>query len=219
VRVPAAAVTAAVIIIAAVASVATAARAREYESPLRLANTVLARWPSPNAHQMVGTELAKLGRHEEALPHLRQAVSGYAPARYFLGSSLLKLGRLDDGIAELRQFIDEQPHALAARGAHGMIANAFAAQQRFGAAVPHYREYLRAQPGDGEAWNGLGVALAMSGRAGEAVEAFQGATKVSPRRAEFFVNLARALQESGRVSEAQAALERAAALDPSILRR
>ena len=78
---------AAVAIVIALFGLRTAVRCREYESPLTLARTVLARWPTPNAHYLVGTELAATGRHEEAISSLRQAVEGYPPARYFLEGS------------------------------------------------------------------------------------------------------------------------------------
>ena len=135
------------------------------------------RWPTPNAHNLVGTELAAAGGHEQAIPHLREAARGYPPARYFLGSELLAAGRVDEGISELRTFVRDEPGLLASRAAHGLLANALAGQQDFAAAVPDYREYLAAHAEDANGWNGLGIALLQSGKRPDAIEAFRGAVK------------------------------------------
>jgi tetratricopeptide (TPR) repeat protein len=203
------------VVLAIPLGIRTAARVEEYESSLTMARTVMERWPSPQAASLVGTELAAAGRRDEAIPYLREAARGYAPARYFLGSELLAAGRTDEGIAELGAFVRDEPSLLAARAAHGLLANAFAARQDFAAAVPHYREYLAAHAEDGNAWNALGIALLQSGNQAGAVDAFAGAVKAAPGNAGFQTNFARALLDAGRLDEAARIAQQAAAAGPS----
>jgi tetratricopeptide (TPR) repeat protein len=193
----------------------TMARQAEYGSALTMAGTVLDRWPTPNAHNLVGTQLAAAGRHEEAIPHLREAAHGYPPARYVLGSELLAAGRVDEGISELRTFVRDEPALLASRAAHGLLANALAGQQDFAAAVPHYREYLAAHAEDANGWNGLGMALLQSGKRLDAIEAFRGAVNAAPGNPAFQTNLARALLEEGRLEEAAQLAGQSAAAHPN----
>lgn len=205
----------ALLVVAMIMAARTHARNREYQSPLTMARTVLDRWPTANAEQLVGTELARLDRHAEAVPHLREAVKGYPPARYFLGVSLMKTGDTAGAVTALQTFVREEPDALAAKGAHGMLAGLLMEQQQFEAAIPHYREYLRAQPLDGDAWNGLGVALSRTGRTGDAIKAFQSAITTAPNRIPPRLNLARSLAENGQLSEAAAAVRQALQIAPA----
>lgn len=202
-------------LVATALSARTIARNAEYDSALTLAQTVLDRWPTPNAHQLVGTELARLGRHAEAIPHLRQAASGYPPAGYFLGVSLLAAGQRDDAMVALERFIAAEPNALAARAAHGLLAEAMAESGAFDKAVPHYQAYLEARPQDAPGWNALGIALARAGRGAEAVTAFSRAAAVAPRSVEFRLNVARALADQGRRDEAIAWARQALTIEPA----
>ena len=191
-----------VVMIAALLSTRTIARNREYQSALTMAETVLERWPSASAENLVGTELAAAGRHEEAIPHLREAARGYPAARYPLGTELLALGRVDEAIGELRAFIRDEPGLLATRAAHGLLANALADTRSYAEAVPHYQEYLAAHPEDGNAWTGLGIAFAQIGNPADALKAFRGAARADPRNPRFRINLARALLDQGDLDEA-----------------
>ena len=141
----------------------TVRRNAEYSSPLRMAETVLARWPSANAHYMVGTELAAAGRHDDAVTALERAAADYPPAYYPLGVELLASGRADQGIQALETFVQREPDTLAARAAHATLANALSERRQFAQAIPHYRAYLAREPGDGRAWTGLGIALVSTG--------------------------------------------------------
>ena len=64
---------AALLLVAACLAIATRARNAEYASPLEMARTILARWPTGAAHSLVGEELAAVGRHQEAIEELRLA--------------------------------------------------------------------------------------------------------------------------------------------------
>jgi hypothetical protein len=91
-------------------SARTVARNREYQSSLTMARTVAERWPTPVAHAMLGVELEVVGRHDEALVHLRQsATAGYSQAHYHLGGALFNHGSRRDSIDELQAFLAQSP--------------------------------------------------------------------------------------------------------------
>src|SRR5262249_5576486 len=91
-----------VLVGAAARAAATVARNREYQSALILAGKTLERWPSGLAHYMVGTELAAVGRHQEAQPYLREAARTVPRAHYTLASELFDQGRRNEAISELQ---------------------------------------------------------------------------------------------------------------------
>jgi len=216
------------IAVASMFAALTVVRNREYASALTMAETVLERWPTANAHYLVGVELAAARRTSEAITHLQQAVTGYPPALYYLGQELFKTGRFDESVTALRRFIAAEPtvaavhpakmltaRALEAAGrpaeainelqallsgavgnaeVHAMLANLYSAQQSFAEAVPHYIEYLKTQPRDGNAWTGLGIAHISQGHRAEAIVAFQNAVSAQPGNAQFAANLARAME-------------------------
>ncbi len=178
----------------------TVDRNADYGSTLAMSETIIDRWPSPVARQLRGAALSGSGRHDEAIQLFREAESAYPLARYFLGAELVDTGRADEGIAKLQQFIHEEP-ALEATGiAHSILADVYSERHAFDQAIPHYRAIVAAQPRNGAAWTGLGVALASTNRLNEAVTAFQQAVAADPANAQYRQNLARALQMSGRGS-------------------
>jgi protein O-mannosyl-transferase len=192
----------------------TIRRNAEYSSPLRMAETVAARWPTANAHYMVGTELAAAGRHPEALAALQRAAPGYPPAYYPLGVELLASGRTDEGIQALEAFVQREPDTLAARSAHATLANSLAGIGQFARAIPHYRAYLQRETGDARAWTGLGIALVSTGDLTGGLAAFREAVGRQPRDFKMRANLARAFLDSGLLSEAAAEAEQARRLAP-----
>src|SRR5207244_3579897 len=62
--------------IAGALAVTTFVRNREYSSALTLARTVVERRPTAVTRHYLAEQLALAGRHEEAIPHLRDAVAG-----------------------------------------------------------------------------------------------------------------------------------------------
>jgi tetratricopeptide (TPR) repeat protein len=179
-------------VLIAALSVVTLMRNREYASGLAMALTVRERWPTANADYLVGTELAAVGDRENAIVHLEAAARGYPPANYSLGAQLLAQGRTAEGIRALERFITDEPTSLASRGAHGLLANALADQERFREAIPHYRQFLAAHPQDADAWNALGVAQIRTDRLDDAIASFRSAVRANPADSRFSQNLERA---------------------------
>jgi tetratricopeptide (TPR) repeat protein len=96
----------AVLVAAALLSTLTIARNREYGSPLTLAETIVARRPTAVAHHMLGEELVRAGRHDQAVPHLRAAVEqGNSRARYLLGQVFASRDRHNEAIEQLEAFV------------------------------------------------------------------------------------------------------------------
>jgi tetratricopeptide (TPR) repeat protein len=198
-----------------VLAVVTIDRNREYSSALTMARTILARWPTPMAHHLVGVELSFVGRREEAIAELTIAAPGYAPARYYLGLELGAAGRFDEAIEALRSFIRDEPRAPVVPRAHGLIADALVRRDRAAEAIPHFREWLGAEPENHSGWSTFGRVLFSAGRAGEAAEAFGRAVAASPGNGHYHQNLALALLETARVSEAASHAQQAVRLLPA----
>jgi tetratricopeptide (TPR) repeat protein len=86
--------------------VVTSARNEEYESPLALARTIVERRPTAVGHHMLAEELARAGQHDEALPHLRQAVAaGNSRARYLYAQVIASKGEYAEAIEQLEAFV------------------------------------------------------------------------------------------------------------------
>lgn len=174
----------AVVVAATVAlALVTVARNREYQSALTMARTVLARWPTPMAHHLVGAELSFAGHRDEAIAELSIAAPDYPPARYYLGRELGAAGRFDEAAQALLSFVRDEPRAPVVPLAHGLVADALVRQQRFGDAIPHYRQWLDSDPSNVAGWAALGVALAKVGQVNEAASAFGRALKIDPNYA------------------------------------
>jgi len=80
-----------------------------------------------------------------------------------------------------------------------------------------YRETLKADPRNPEAWHLLGVAAQQQGRTTEAVEHIQKALKISGPKGNYLTNLGISLHSLGRSAEAVDIFEKAASLEPTFL--
>jgi Flp pilus assembly protein TadD len=92
--------------------------------------------------------------------------------------------------------------------AHANYGQVLLAERRAADAIPVFRRALEANPGDGQAWNGLGLALETTGDTAAASAAYRQAVTHAPafRGARF--NYARTLVAAGRLDEAIVELER-----------
>ena len=199
---------------------ATAARNREHASWLTLAQTTLARWPTDVAHGGVGSELARLGRDEEALPHLQIAARTDARSRYNLGVTLYNLGRFDEAIRELAELVRRHPMREEAPWSHRVMGQAHARQGNWPAAIANLKTTLAMTPHDVEArrllidsYGAYGTELAMQGRFEEAIAEFRRGLQLDENRATLRYNLAVALFDKRDVDGAMAEAQRALALD------
>ncbi len=86
------------------------------------------------------------------------------------------------------------------------------------AAEQLYRQILRVEPNQPQAWHLLGVANVQQGRHQAGVECIQRALVLRPDWADAHSNLGNALREQGRFSEAAAAYRRAPETEADVCR-
>jgi tetratricopeptide (TPR) repeat protein len=206
------------LVVAVALSVATIARTREYGSALTLAQTVLARWPTPNAEQLVGQELADTGQHEEAIRHLRRALPDFAPAHYYLGRELLVVGKVDEAMPEFQAFVTEEPTLPPVRSTRILMARVFAARHEIPKSIDQLGLVLASAPADGEANGLLAAMLAEEHAFSEAIPHYQAALAVRPGDPAAWNGLGVALVATGRGGEAIAAFRQALAASPGDVR-
>jgi tetratricopeptide (TPR) repeat protein len=99
-----------------------------------------------------------------------------------------------------------------------LLARQLAALERWDELADLFREGVRLDPGNAEAWQRLGSTLLFAlGAPAEAVSALQEAVRLAPADAPTRLALGQALAAAGRPDEARAAIEEALRLDPSVL--
>jgi tetratricopeptide (TPR) repeat protein len=169
----------------------------------------------------VASEAMNAGRHEEALPLLKQALAespGDAVVHNSFGSALAATGRLAEAVAEYRRATALSPDYP---DAHNNLASALVQGGRPAEAVHEFRKAIALKPDFPEAQAGLGGVLAQTGKVHEAVPHLQRAVEAAPQNPGALANLCLALSLAGRPGEAIPHAERAVALssgqDPLIL--
>jgi Flp pilus assembly protein TadD len=170
---------------------------------------------APVVHAQLGALLAQSGAHEEALLHLRQAVTldpGDPDARFNLGIALAARGRLEESIDHFRAadaLLPEDPATVYHLGMSLRLAG------RPEEAAAQFRRVLRVEPGHVGAANELGGVLLVQGRVAEAADQFRGALALAPNSARLHYGLAAALRlGGGDMSEVQDHLRQAMRFDP-----
>jgi tetratricopeptide (TPR) repeat protein len=205
--------------VAGLLAAATIQRNREYASPLGLAETVLARWPTPFAHAIVATQLAVAGRHADAIAEFRRAAPEYAPARYYLGGELFNQGALDEASAQLQEFVRLEPSRAEAIPARTMIGRAKMLGAKYQEGIDQFRQVLSmTRPGDEAHTTALGFladALFSQHRFDEAIPEYRAYVVERPDDVGAFINLGVSLAQIGKPAEAAEAFQRAVQLDPS----
>lgn len=198
----------------AACAAATIERNQEYRSGLTLAYTVLERWPTPIAADMVGTELLRAGRREEAVAYLRQAAGQYAVAHYTLGTELFNEGRYREAIDELQTFIREEPRLVFVHDARLTIGRSFMAVQDWASAVAQFQAAAAEQPSDANARGLLAEALLRQQRFDEAIPQYRAFLTARPRDPAACTGLGIALASTGQITDAIGAFRCAADADP-----
>ena len=193
---------AAAVVAIAVAALAirTTYRNREYATPLSLWESVVARRPQGRAVFALGNELMGAGRHVEALARFRDAVRDYPDARAALGTELLFTGATDEGVATLEAFVAANPGApnripakVLLGDGYRLLATRALEQQNPSRAESQARRSIEFEPGNADAHNLLGAALASQGDLPAAIPEFQAAVRINPQHPSAVANLARAI--------------------------
>jgi tetratricopeptide (TPR) repeat protein len=139
------------LVIVAVASSAlgavTVVRNREYVSGVTLARTVVERRPTAVAHHILAEQLLLARQPDEAVGHLRQAVTqGNSRARYLLGIVLADQGKHEEAIQQLEAFVQtsQLPYRLVPRWLEPPVSEVVTARYTLGREFGLRGEWTRA---------------------------------------------------------------------------
>ncbi len=171
----------------------TAARNREYATPLTLAQTIVERRPTAVAHQILGEQLALADRVTEALAEFRQAVAlGNTRAVYPLGLLIFNQGDVAGAVPHFERVLDLAdanqplrwlvPPPVEVLTARLTLSQIYANQQRWADAEAQARQVLARVPGQLDARRVLGAALIGQQRWAESITENQQIRRGAPGR-------------------------------------
>jgi Flp pilus assembly protein TadD len=198
-----------------VLTILTIQRNQDYRSELTIWQDTVAKRPNnPRAHNNLGAALMHLGRLQEAIIQLEQALRikpDFSEAHYNLGAALKQAGRLQEAIGHYEQALRIKPDYA---DAHNDLGVALEQAGRLQDAIGHYEQALRIKLDHAEAHDNLGAALEQTGRLQEGIAHCEQALRLRPDYAEAHYNLAFLLAKAGKVDEAIAQLQAALRLEP-----
>jgi tetratricopeptide (TPR) repeat protein len=197
--------------------VATVARNRDYQDPLRLWQTVLDRYPHARAHEHHSMYLRDAGHISEAITELKIAAPQSPNARHALASALLEQGDLPGSLAQFRQFIAENPGSTEIIPAREEFAVALRRTGDALDAADQLRAILKIAPGYARAHVALADALLDSHDTSGAIAEYREAIRVQPDNVVALANLGLILASEGDGAEAMTMLQRALTLEPRAL--
>ena len=157
------------------------------------------------AHFNLGVGLARQGKTEDAIGHLRETLRikpDYADAHYTLGNSLAERGRLDEATQHYKEAVRIEPDFVEA---HFNLGNILLMRGEFKEAVRHFRQALELRPAGSEihvVHFNLGNALVREGRLEEGIKHFQEAVKIKSDFAEAYHSLGRIVAAQGELDKA-----------------
>jgi Flp pilus assembly protein TadD len=167
------------------------------------------------AHFNLGAAMQQLGRPEQALPYLTEAVRiqpSSVTARNNLAAALFAMERFDAAAKEFRQALALDPGY---RNARYNLVRTLSAEGDNANALTELRIYLEANPDDADAHEFAGRLLALTGKFEEALPHFRRAAELEPENADLLTNLGAALASAGDLAGAVPVFERALKVDPS----
>ena len=220
-RLPAARITGAKIVLAAVLALLgtlTWRHAANFRDGVTLFSHIVSLNPEArSAHLNLSQALIEAERHEESLAASRTAVEQSPDptgAHTNLGIALMKLGRFEEADGALGRALEISPrHVLANQN----LAESMRRQGRYEEAVEQFRRVIQIDGNYAFAWSALGETQFDSGRYEQAIDAVNRALSIDPHStkiASFHLLLGKASREAGRLKAAEKNLLRAAELAP-----
>jgi tetratricopeptide (TPR) repeat protein len=195
----------------------TVVRNRDYVDPVRLAETVVERWPSGRAHVQLGTLYDAHGDREAAIREYREALAVYPPAEFVLGVALVEQKHFDEGLAHLRAFVNRTPRHDAVVGARDLIGRVLTDRNDFEGASREFELMLAKNASNSRAMVLLAEVRLRQHRTSEAIDLFERARRVSAAVGQDAFVMKRygdALARSNRLVEAERVFAAAAAAHP-----
>ena len=192
----------------------TVARNREYSSALQLARTSVDRWPTAHARHVLGSELLKIGRREEAVAYLREAIRDDPRAHFTLGAVLFEDGHLGEAREQLLEFIRLEPMLLEAMHARTLIGRTLFTDGHLDAAAEQFTLARAMQPSFPDAHLGLGDVRLAQQRFADAIVEYRAYLAGDGTNDGVWVNLGTALVRTGQGEDAIRAFRRATELNP-----
>jgi len=167
-----------------------------------------------NTKVYIGSELIRIGRPDEAVALLRQAVAelpDYAPAHFSLALALDQIGESKSALTEYETAARLWPDDFRTQGA---LALALEESGQPEGALDHFREASRLRPDSAAAQNNLAIALHKANKAVEAIQFYEAALALKPDYVEAHTNLALALATAGQTDRAVTHFQQALQLQP-----
>jgi Flp pilus assembly protein TadD len=164
---------------------------------------------------VLGGTYVEVGRHEDAIPHLKAAVrlgDRSAETCNYLGVALMNEGQAAEALTLFRRASALGPRDERIQFNLGTVLGGMS---RLAEAESAYRRALAINPDFPDAHVNLGVLLFARGRPQEAVEHYQRAVELRPDSAVVHSNLGGALAATGRYADAMRHVRRALELDPT----
>jgi cytochrome c-type biogenesis protein CcmH/NrfG len=173
------------------------------------------------AHNNLGVELDRRGRHEEALAHYRETLrirpgdrngeTNFAQANFAKGERLFADGKLDEAWDSFEEGLRYRPPSAAV---HAYLGQILLQRQDLRTAEAHFRKALQMDPAQVRAHVGLGVVLAHAGKDLDAKRSFEEAVKHDPSNIEARFDLGLVLAALGQRKEALGQFEQVLKLKP-----
>lgn len=167
------------------------------------------------AHFNLGAVLQTMGKFDEAIPYLNQALRikpASATATNNLAVSLLMTDKVDQAIEGFRKSLALDPGYQNARY---NLARALLAKGESDGALRELLIYLKVVPDDAQAQDAIGRIYASAGNLAEGLLHLRRAAELQPNDSALQTNLGTALAMAGNFKEAIAAFEAALKTDPS----
>jgi tetratricopeptide (TPR) repeat protein len=161
-----------------------------------------------------GMLLNKLGRREESIAALRQALvirPEFPEALYNLGVSLRESNRLGEAIEVYRRSVALQPGNAEA---HNNLGNALCQVRQFDESIQAFGRSIALRPQNSETHYNLAICYHLAGKISEARASFNRAIELNPDSIDPYNNLGAMLLSLGEVDESERVFRRGLARDP-----
>jgi Flp pilus assembly protein TadD len=204
-------------VVLALLAVGTVMRNREYADPLRLAETVVERWPSGRSLVHLGALYEEHGDKDGALREFRRAAAVFPPGHYALGVALAGRRRPDEALTSLRQYISLAPHHVAVPAARDLIGRILVDRGDIEGGGREFEAILADNPGDVRAMVTLAEVRMRQQRFDEAAALFEQAYRRDGSVRQSGAVMARfgtALAASRKMQEAERVFAEGAAVSP-----